>query len=166
MSNTIALGAALGLVGYDLEKAENVLREHFGTGEVGEANVRAAAAGYEHATNNFRGEFKRSLKPLSDKKKMLLTGNDAIALGAIAAGCTFMAAYPMTPSTSIMEYLASKSEELGLVVVQPEDEISAINMVIGAAFAGARAMTATSGSGFALMVEGLVLSCIIKRTHV
>jgi 2-oxoglutarate ferredoxin oxidoreductase subunit alpha len=93
---------------------------------------------------------------------MLITGNEAIALGASAAGCTFMAAYPMTPATSIMEYLAGKSEELGLVVVQPEDEISAMNMIVGAAFAGARAMTATSGSGFALMVEGLGLAGITE----
>lgn len=158
MGNTVALGAALGLVHYDLATLARVLREHFGTGETGEGNVKAAAAGYEYAVNNFKGEFKQSLSPLSDKKRMLINGNEAIALGAIAAGCTFIAAYPMTPATSIMEYLASKSDEFGLVVVQPEDEISAINMIIGAAFAGTRAMTATSGGGFCLMVEGLGLA--------
>jgi 2-oxoglutarate/2-oxoacid ferredoxin oxidoreductase subunit alpha len=158
MGNTVALGAALGLVHYDLATLAKVLREHFGTGETGEGNVKAAAAGYEYAVNNFKGEFKQSLSPLSDKKRMLINGNEAIALGAIAAGCTFIAAYPMTPATSIMEYLASKSDEFGLVVVQPEDEISAINMIIGAAFAGTRAMTATSGGGFCLMVEGLGLA--------
>lgn len=166
MANTVALGVALGVVGYDLETLNNVLREHFGTGEMGEGNVKAAAAGYEYARNNYRGEFKQSLKPLSDQKRMLINGNEAIALGAIAAGCTFMAAYPMTPATSIMEYMAGKSDELGLVVVQPEDEISAINMIIGAAFAGARAMTATSGSGFALMVEGLGLAGITETPMV
>ncbi len=93
---------------------------------------------------------------------MLITGNEAIALGAIAAGCKFMAAYPMTPATSIMEYMASKAKDFDLVVVQPEDEIAAINMIIGAAFAGVRAMTATSGSGFALMVEGLGLAGITE----
>jgi len=162
MANTVALGVALGLVGYDLEILNNVLREHFGIGDIGESNVRAAAAGYDYAKNNFKGKFKQSLNPVSDKKRMLINGNEAIALGAIAAGCTFMAAYPMTPATSIMEYLAGKSDEFGLVVVQPEDEISAINMIIGAAFAGARAMTATSGSGFALMVEGLGLAGITE----
>ena len=162
MANTIALGVTLGLVRYDLEILAGVLREHFGTGETGEGNVKAAAAGYEYAANNFKGRFKQSLNPLSDKKRMLINGNEAIALGAIAAGCTFMAAYPMTPATSIMEYLASKSDELGLVVIQPEDEISAINMIIGAAFAGARAMTATSGGGFCLMVEGLGLAGITE----
>ena len=158
MANTVALGVALGLVGYDPEILASVLREHFGTGESGEGNVRAAAAGYEYARENFKAAFKQSLNPLSDTRRMLINGNEAIALGAIAAGCTFMAAYPMTPTTSIMEYLASKADDLGMVVVQPEDEISAINMIIGAAFAGARAMTATSGGGFCLMVEGLGLA--------
>lgn len=162
MANTVALGVALGLAGYDLQILADVLRQHFGSGETGAGNVRAAVAGYEHASNNYKGEFKQCLKPLGDGKRMLISGNEAIALGAIAAGCTFIAAYPMTPATSIMEYMASKSDELGIVVVQPEDEISAINMIIGAAFAGARAMTATSGSGFALMVEGLGLAGITE----
>ena len=162
MANTVALGVAFGLVGYDLDIPADVLREHFGHSELGGNNVKAATEGYEYAINNFRQEFKQSLKPVGDQKRMLLTGNEAIALGAIAAGCTFMAAYPMTPATSIMEYMASKSDELGLVVVQPEDEIAAINMIIGAAFAGARAMTATSGDGFALMVEGLGLAAMTE----
>lgn len=162
MANTVALGVALGLVHYDLATLTGVLREHFGTGETGEGNVKAAAAGYEYVINNFKGDFKQSLSPLSDKKRMLINGNETIALGTVAAGCTFMAAYPMTPVTPIMEYLASKSDELGLVVVQPEDEISAVNMIIGAAFTGARTMTATSGGGFCLMVEGLGLAGITE----
>jgi 2-oxoglutarate ferredoxin oxidoreductase subunit alpha len=158
MANSVALGAAMGLVGYDSDILAGVLREHFGAGGTGEGNVRAAAAGYQYAVSGFKGEPRQSLHPLGDKKRMLINGNEAIALGAIAAGCTFMAAYPMTPVTSIMEYLAGKAAEFGLVVVQPEDEISAINMVVGAAFAGARAMTATSGGGFCLMLEGLSLA--------
>jgi len=158
MANTVGLGVVFALTSYDLDIAVDVLREHFGAGELGESNVKAAAAGYEYAIENFKGKFNDSLKPLGGQNRMLITGNEAIALGAIAAGCTFVAAYPMTPATSIMEYMASKSDELGLIVVQPEDEISAINMIIGAAFAGARAMTATSGDGFALMVEGLGLA--------
>jgi 2-oxoglutarate/2-oxoacid ferredoxin oxidoreductase subunit alpha len=89
---------------------------------------------------------------------MLLTGNQALALGAMAAGLKFYSAYPMSPSTSIMEYLAGKMTEAGIVVEQAEDEIAAINMAIGASFAGARAMTGTSGGGFCLMVEALGLS--------
>ena len=93
---------------------------------------------------------------------MLLNGSEAIALGAIAAGCKFMAAYPMTPSTPILEYMASRAKDFNLVVVQPEDEIAAINMIIGASYAGVRAMTATSGSGLCLMVEGLGLAGITE----
>ncbi|MDD5038360.1 MAG: 2-oxoacid:acceptor oxidoreductase subunit alpha [Dehalococcoidales bacterium] len=161
MTNTVALGAALGLVKYDSEIINEVLREYFGA-ETGEGNIRAARAGYEYARENFKGEFNHLLNPVTNVQRMLLTGNDALALGAVAAGCNFVAAYPMTPSTSIMEYLAGKAKQLDLVVVQPEDEIAAINMIIGAAFAGARAMTTTSGSGFCLMVEGLGLAGITE----
>ncbi|MBT4511771.1 MAG: 2-oxoacid:acceptor oxidoreductase subunit alpha, partial [Chloroflexi bacterium] len=158
MANTVALGAAMGLLRFDQGIMDIVLKEHFGTGEKGDHNVKAALTGYHYATKRFEGDFDKKLDPLERGKRMLLNGNEAIALGAIAAGCSFMSAYPMTPASSIMEYLAGKSEELGLVVVQPEDEISAINMIIGASFAGARSMTATSGGGFCLMVEGLGLA--------
>ena len=89
---------------------------------------------------------------------MLIAGNDAIGLGAIASGVKFYSAYPMTPSTGIMNYIAGKEEEYGIIVEQAEDEIAAINMALGASFAGVRAMTGTSGGGFALMVEGLSLA--------
>lgn len=92
----------------------------------------------------------------------MLSGNNALALGAMAAGLRFYSAYPMSPSTSIMEYLASKSQEAEIVVEQAEDEIAAINMAIGASFAGARAMTGTSGGGFCLKVEALGLSGIAE----
>ncbi|MFA4916397.1 MAG: 2-oxoacid:acceptor oxidoreductase subunit alpha [Syntrophales bacterium] len=157
-ANTVALGAALGLVGYDLEILVKVLRDHFGAGEVADNNVNAATAGYEYARQNFKGNFAIQLKPISDVKRMLLTGNEAVALGVVAAGCKFVAAYPMTPVTSIMEYLVSKADDAGIVVIQPEDEIAAVNMAIGAGYAGVRAMTATSGGGFSLMVEALSLS--------
>ncbi len=158
MANTVALGAALGLVGYDFEILDKLMREHFGADEIGEGNVRAAKAGYDYAQEHFKGDSGYHLSTLGGARRMLLTGNEAIALGAIAAGCKFIAAYPMTPATSIMEYLAARAEDLGLVVMQPEDEIAAINMIIGASYAGVRAMTATSGSGFCLMVEGLGLA--------
>ncbi len=162
MANTVALGAALGLVEYDFEILAKVLREHFGHDEIGEGNVKAAKAGYDYARENFKGDFDLRLHPISDTKRMLINGNEAIALGAVAAGCKFMAAYPMTPTTPIMEYLASKAKDLNMVVFQSEDEISAINMIIGASFAGVRSMTATSGSGFCLMVEGLGLAAITE----
>jgi 2-oxoglutarate ferredoxin oxidoreductase subunit alpha len=93
---------------------------------------------------------------------MLIGGNDAIGLGAIASGCKFYSAYPMTPSTGIMNYIASKAKEYNIVVEQAEDEIAAINMALGASFAGVRAMTGTSGGGFALMVEGLALAAMTE----
>ena len=158
MSNTVALGAALGLLGYDKNIITSVIEQHFGTGEAGKANIAAANTGYEYARVNFKRNFTHNIIPLGDGKRMLLSGNEAIALGALAAGCKFMAAYPMTPTTTIMEYIASKAKDLDVVVVQPEDEIAAINMIIGAAYAGVRSMTATSGGGFCLMVEGLGLA--------
>ena len=158
MGNTVALGACLGLTGYDLKLLDSVLRDHFGDKKVSEANIKAAQAGYEYAQENFKKDSVIKLKPRSQKKRLLLNGHEALALGAIAAGCKFMSSYPMTPATPILEYMASKAKDMNLVVVQPEDEIAAINMAVGAAYAGARAMTATSGSGFCLMVEGLGLA--------
>ena len=162
MTNTVALGAGLGLTGYDFEIVAELLREHFPAAEVGKNNVRAARAGYDYARNNFEGKFDHQLHPVSDIRRMLLTGNEALTLGAIAAGCKFMAAYPMTPASSIMEYFAAKAEDLGLVMVPAEDEISAMNMIVGASYAGVRALTATSGSGFCLMVEGLGMAGITE----
>jgi 2-oxoglutarate ferredoxin oxidoreductase subunit alpha len=161
MLNTVALGAALSAVSYDLTMLNRVLADHFGSGEVGSRNIAAAKAGYDYSQSKRKGKF-RKIKPLSEVKRMLLTGNEAISLGAIAAGCKFMAAYPMTPASSIMEYMAAKSKEFDLVMVHAEDEIAAINMAIGAAYAGVRAMTATSGSGLCLMVEGIGLAGITE----
>jgi 2-oxoglutarate ferredoxin oxidoreductase subunit alpha len=161
MANTVALGTALALAGYDLNILNTALVEHFGKGEIADSNITAAKAGYEYALAEYKGKF-RKLKPLSEAKRMLLTGNEAISLGAIAAGCKFMAAYPMTPASSIMEYIATKSKDFDLVMVHAEDEIAAINMAIGAAYAGVRAMTATSGSGLCLMVEGIGLAGITE----
>jgi len=163
MANTVALGAALGLVSYDLKILDTLISEHFGAGETSEKNIKAASAGYEYVQKNHKNRFSLNLNIIGDSKpKMLITGNEAIALGAMAAGCKFISAYPMTPASSIMEYMASKTTEYGIVVIQPEDEISAVNMAIGASFAGVRSMTATSGSGFCLMVEGLGLAGITE----
>jgi len=157
-TNVVAVGAAMALVGYDGVALKTEVLDYFGAGEMGQANAAAAARGYEYAKANFKGDLGKKFSPLGGQKRMLLNGNEAVALGALAAGCKFVSAYPMTPSTTIMEYMAGKADELGIVVVQPEDEISAINMIVGAAYAGVRAMTATSGGGFCLMVEGLGLA--------
>jgi 2-oxoglutarate ferredoxin oxidoreductase subunit alpha len=162
MENTVALGAAIGLVDYNYNILSRVLLDFFGSGDVGKANVKAARAGHQFTKQNFKGTFFKRLHPVGKEVKMLLNGNEAIATGAIAAGCKFMSAYPMTPASSIMEYMAGKSKDLDLAVVQAEDEISAINMIIGASYAGARSMTATSGGGLCLMVEGLGLAGITE----
>ncbi|MBE0480777.1 MAG: 2-oxoacid:acceptor oxidoreductase subunit alpha [Dehalococcoidia bacterium] len=162
MSNTVAVGAALALVDYDLAALERVVYENFHGGDIGDANIRAAAAGYRFARDNFKGQMNFLVRPVGEVSKMFLNGHEAVSLGALAAGCKFMAAYPMTPASSILEYIAAKGKDLGVVVVQPEDEIAAVNMTVGAAFAGARSMTATSGSGFALMVEAVGLAGITE----
>jgi 2-oxoglutarate ferredoxin oxidoreductase subunit alpha len=159
MANTVAIGAAMQLLEYDLDALNEVLKERFA--KKGAENVKAARAGADAAAES-GFKFEKKLKPVDGPERLLLNGNEALCLGAIAAGCTFMAAYPMTPATPILEFLAAKADELGLVVVQVEDEIAAVNMPIGAAFTGARAMTATSGSGFCLMVEGLGMSGITE----
>jgi 2-oxoglutarate ferredoxin oxidoreductase subunit alpha len=166
MTNTVALGAALSVARYDKKILSNVITDYFGTGDVGKANVAAAAAGYDYVKANFKKDLNHNLAPIGDGNRMLLSGNEALSLGALAAGCQFMAAYPMTPTTPIMEYLASKSKDFNIVVVQPEDEIAAVNMVIGASYAGVRSMTATSGGGFCLMVEGLGLAGMTETSIV
>ena len=161
MTNTVAIGAALGTIGYDFNLLAGVLRKELAnSGEkIAEDNVKAARAGFDYACKHGKQKPGTTLKPLTSTRKwMLLNGNEALSLGAMAGGCKFMTGYPMTPASSIMEYLAGKSQRFNLVTIHVEDEISAINMAVGAAFAGARAMTATSGGGFALMVEGLSLA--------
>ncbi len=159
MMNTVAVGAVLGMLDYEFPILENIIRETFKKkgSEVIDGNIRAGMAGYDYAKDNCkRCGF---VIPKGDKKRrMLISGNEALALGAINAGCRFMSAYPMTPSTGIITYMASKADEFSVVVEQTEDEISAINMAIGASFAGVRAMTATSGGGFCLMTEGVSLA--------
>ncbi len=161
MVNSVALGALIHLTGYPTDLLYNTLKEEFAAkgSEVVNRNVASARAGYDYTKNTFRRECpcKISLKS-KGQKRMLISGSESIGLGAICSGLKFYAGYPMSPSTPIMEYIASKEKDFNIVVEQAEDEISAINMIIGAAFTGVRAMTATSGGGFALMVEGLSLA--------
>jgi len=156
MMNTVALGAAVALVDYDLTLLEGVLKDTFKE-EVAESNIRAARIGHEYTKKNFQDNFEYRLRKtkIADKRRLFLTGNEAVGLGAIGAGCKFYAAYPMTPLTGLLHFMAANDREYNMVVIQPEGEIAAINMVAGAAFAGARAMTGTSGGGFCLMTEGL-----------
>lgn len=150
-SGSVAVGAVLRLFGENLEFVEDVMKSFIKENYL-EVNLKAVKAGYDVVERRFEhheGGF---------GDWMILSGSKAMSLGALAAGLKFYSAYPMSPSTTLMEYLASKSDEAGIVVEQAEDEIAAINMAIGASFAGVRAMTGTSGGGFSLMVEALGLS--------
>ncbi len=161
-SNIVAAGACLALLGAPFGIIREVITEGFASkGEdIVEKNLNAAKAGYESVGKiSFKFAFKwKASRP----RGILIDGSRAIALGALAADCRFAAFYPMSPATGIMAHLASAANEFPLVVEQAEDEISAVNMIIGASFAGARAMTATSGGGFCLMTEGLGLSSITE----
>ncbi len=162
MANTVATGAVLGMLGMDIDMLIGIIKDAFRKkgDEIINANIKAAMAGYDFAAKQcLKCSF--SVTPLS-APKMLIAGNDAIGLGAIASGCKFYSAYPMTPATGIMNYIASKEKEYKIVVEQAEDEIAAINMALGASFAGVRSMTGTSGGGFALMVEGLSLAAMTE----
>jgi 2-oxoglutarate ferredoxin oxidoreductase subunit alpha len=159
MANTAATGAVLGMLGMEITILLDLVADTFQKkgDAVVIANRNAAMAGYDFAVKEcIKCSF--SVPAVSAEPRMVIAGVDAIGLGAVASGVKFYAAYPMTPSTGIMNYVADKAKELGIVVEQAEDEIAAINMALGASFAGVRAMTATSGGGFALMVEGLALA--------
>ncbi|MEI6132065.1 MAG: 2-oxoacid:acceptor oxidoreductase subunit alpha [Bacillota bacterium] len=160
VAGSIALGAALKLMGEGLEQCADVLALSVKSEFVG-LNLKAFEAGFGAVEVRFAHGGGRAAAAAADAGgigRILLNGNKAIALGALAAGLKFYSAYPMSPSTSIMEYLSSKMIESGVVVEQAEDEIAAINMAIGASYAGATAMIGTSGGGFCLMVEALGLS--------
>ncbi len=160
-SNTVATGAAIGLLCYPFDILSNVLSTTFKKkgDEVVKKNIDSARAGFDYAQEHFPERCHFVLKPSEkSERRMLITGNEAVGLGAIASGLKFLSAYPMTPSTGILNYVSGNADSFNVVVEQAEDEISAITMAVGASFAGARSMTTTSGGGFSLMVEGLGLS--------
>lgn len=154
-ANTLAAGSLCAALGIPLETLSAVLRQTFGKADaaVMKANLAAAAAGYE----KMGGHSPLSILPARKSRHTHLSAHEAIPLAASYAGCRFMAAYPMSPSTGIITAF-SKDDGLGVFVEQAEDEIGAVGMAIGASYAGARAMTATSGGGFALMVESISLA--------
>lgn len=163
MENTVATGAILGMLGMDLDILKEIMQEvFFKKGEsIIQANINSAMAGHDFAVKNCPG-CSFSLALPSRTAKMLVAGNDALGFGVVASGCKVYSAYPMTPATGIMTYITGKGKEYGVIVEQAEDEIAAINMALGASYAGVRAMTGTSGGGFALMVEGISLAGMIE----
>lgn len=161
MANTVAVGAVLGLVSYDFDLLASILKNEFARhgDKVVNDNIAAARAGYNFTRKRGAAFHIAPLKTRnSGERRLVLTGNEALCLGAMAGGCKFLAGYPMTPSSPILEYMADKGRRYGVVALHVEDEIAAMNMAIGAGYAGARSMVATSGGGFALMVEGLALA--------
>jgi 2-oxoglutarate ferredoxin oxidoreductase subunit alpha len=164
MANSVAVGAILGIFGFGPETADQVTTELLGKkiDEIIQGNLKAIRAGHRHAREHCPNLDRFHIDEAREEKLMLINGVQAIAAGALMSGVKFYAGYPMTPSTGIMVYLAGKAEAFNLVVEQSEDEISAINMALGASYAGVRAMTGTSGGGFALMTEGLSLAGITE----
>ena len=159
MQNVVALGAACAVCDFDVSYLDESLEKRFGGkgSSIVDNNKEAARAGCDYVNDEIADTFPYDLDT-TDADYVLLNGDEAIGMGAIAAGCRFYAGYPITPATDVMEYLKGRIERFGGHVVQAEDELSAINMALGAARAGARAMTATSGPGIDLMAEtfGLV----------
>jgi 2-oxoglutarate ferredoxin oxidoreductase subunit alpha len=156
--NTLAIGAALSMMGVGFPALESVLAEQFRKKEkaVIDENVSLARAGYDYATQNFK-PFAWAL-PMTDARYAVLSGNVAMAMGGAAAGVKFYSAYPMSPATGVLHWMAGHARQAEIMVRQVEDEIGVVTMAIGAAHAGVRAMCATSGGGFALMSEGMGLS--------
>jgi 2-oxoglutarate/2-oxoacid ferredoxin oxidoreductase subunit alpha len=155
VQNTIALAAALKLIGIEFGILEDILTLQFqrkGQAAVDE-NVGVARAGYDYAAAHYQS-FGFTL-PESSRPLAFVDGNSALAMGGAAAGVRFYCAYPMSPSTGVLHWMARHARQLGIMVRQVEDELGVINMAIGAAHTGARAMCATSGGGFALMTEAL-----------
>ncbi|MBW6441985.1 2-oxoacid:acceptor oxidoreductase subunit alpha [Patescibacteria group bacterium] len=166
--NIVALSSALGLLGGNNETFKKLIEEEYGSkGEdIVNADKKAADLGYNYVLENFKDDLRDYMKVIdsfsSPTPYMVLTGNEAAALGAISAGLQFAAIYPMSPISNILHVLAANQEKFGYIYKQPEDEISAINMSIGASYAGARSMTATSGGGFCLMTEAYGLAGITE----
>ena len=155
IQNTISLGVMMSLWGLEFEVLQTALEQLFGRkgAAVVEENVNMARAGFDHGAANFE-PFPTPL-PEGEKPLAMWTGNSALAMGGAAAGVNFYCAYPMSPSTGVLHWMANHAHELGIMVRQVEDEIGVANMAIGAAHAGCRAMCATSGGGFALMTEAI-----------
>ncbi|MCM2533393.1 2-oxoacid:acceptor oxidoreductase subunit alpha [Neobacillus pocheonensis] len=165
MKNMVAIGATSAVLDLDIHVFEEVVREIFGRkgDQVVAKNMDAIKAGFDYMKEKLGTDVETmELEKADGQKRMFMIGNDAIALGALAAGCRFMAAYPITPASDIMEYLIKKLPALGGTVIQTEDEIAACTMTIGASYGGIRAITASSGPGLSLKMEAIGLAGITE----
>jgi 2-oxoglutarate ferredoxin oxidoreductase subunit alpha len=166
LSNVVASGILLSMFEVDQEIAKDGIRSFFSkkSAEIVEKNIKAFESGFK-AGREIAVKLDLELSARPDKKcseNLLLDGADAVSLGALAGGCNFISSYPMSPSTGVLTYLSKVQRVFSLIAEQAEDEISAINMAIGAWYAGARALVTTSGGGFDLMTEGLSLAGMIE----
>jgi 2-oxoglutarate ferredoxin oxidoreductase subunit alpha len=165
-SNIVAVGLLAGLLNIPAASVTDSIRERFGKKDAAiiEGNLQAAEKGHEIG-RQLASDQKIDLTVQPDPAvtgQMLISGVDAVGIGAIAGGCNFIGAYPMSPSTGLLTFLAKQAEEFGIVVEQAEDEIAGVNMALGAWYAGARAIASSSGGGFALMTEGVSLCGMIE----
>ena len=157
MKNMVSIGATAAVIGLTPEDFRSVLADRFGGkgGEIVENNMAAMLKGYEYYKANFNTYLELPARPAVKEERLLISGNEATSLGALAAGCRLLAQYPITPATEVMYQIIKNFPKLGGTVVQAEDEIAAVMMAIGANYAGVRSMTATSGPGISLMLEAL-----------
>ncbi len=165
-ANTVTVGVLSGMLGVDFSMVKGFIRKFFKKKDkkIIEGNIEAGKKGFEIGEKLIKEnkiDF-RIIKSEKVKNSLLLSGTELISLGAIAGGCNFISSYPMSPSTGVLTFLSGQQEKFGIIAEQAESEISAINMSLGAFYAGARAMVTTSGGGFALMSEGLSLAGILE----
>jgi 2-oxoglutarate ferredoxin oxidoreductase subunit alpha len=165
-ANTVTVGLLSGMLGVDFSTVEDFIRGFFKrkNEEIVKGNIEAGKKGFEIGEklikeNKVDFKIKKNAKI---KSSLLLSGTELVSLGAIAGGCNFISSYPMSPSTGVLTFLSQQQEEFGIIAEQAESEICAINMSLGAFYAGARAMVTTSGGGLALMVEGLSLAGMLE----
>jgi len=161
MINVLTIGVSFALLKYDRSLLEKAVRTTFSE-KIADMNVAALNHAYAYAEENFKDNFKHRLeKTAVNEERIFITGNQAVAMGKVLGGCRVQTYYPITPAADESEYLEAhqilktRGEDEAIVVVQTEDEIAAVNSASGAALAGARAATSTSGPGFSLMAEGL-----------
>ena len=164
--NLVALGALSALFGFDFQQIQATVKDKWGKArpEFIESNRMALLAGYQWVRDNIQGEIPCRLAPpdSTHESELVMSGNQAIVAGALAAGCRFYAGYPITPASDILEEMAKRLPGMGGTSFQTEDEIAAIGSVVGASIAGVKAMTATSGPGFSLMQEMLGLATMAE----
>ena len=165
-SNVVAVGTIAGLFGIELQTVSKYVKQFFSakTDDVLQKNLAAVREGFNLGAGLVNSsEIKINIRnDVYVKDQILLSGSEAVALGAVAGGCNFISSYPMSPSTSVLVFLANQAKDFDIIAEQAEDEIAAMNMAIGAWYAGARAMVTTSGGGFALMTEGLSLAGMLE----